>query len=46
MKQSDDMEENQSDDAKDNEAKSEDNFIQPWRSNHVKIPSKRFFDFV
>ena len=40
------MEESQSNDAEDNEAKSEDNFIQPRRSNRVKIPSKRFVDFV
>lgn len=37
---------NHSDDVEDNRAKSEDNFIQPRRSNRVKIPSKRFVDFV
>ncbi|XP_015158274.1 fatty acid amide hydrolase-like isoform X3 [Solanum tuberosum] len=37
---------NHSDDVEDSRAKSEDNFIQPRRSNRVKIPSKRFVDFV
>ena len=46
MKQSDDVEDNQRNEAEDNEAKSEDNVFHPTRSNHVKIPSNRFIDFV